>query len=720
MKRLTYPTLLALNLGVCHARVELVRDGEPMATVVTPAAPSVEVSRAADELVRYVKRMSGAVLSVSTERPAGTAVVLEIDRDLYVPGEGKHDWPGGRGYRLWTEPYRLHVTGGDKLGVLHGVYALLERHFRVRWLWPGELGEVVPRSKTLVVGPLDEAHQPDFPVRWVGSGDWALRHGANAMVKIGKAPVGVRWKWHFHTFCELIPAETYFEDHQDWWPLINGTRKKPDRKHSHSTQLCTTNPEMIAEMTRNLIAVLDKEPDTDIIALSPNDGGGFCECEACKQLDEPGRDWFARYSKRLAVLNNAVAREVAKVHPHVLIKVGAYAMYLRRPLDPDLAPTPNQLIQMCHIYCCHNHPLQGDHCQAGKTYKPTDNFMTNAEFMEMIRDWRQVTDHLFIYEYYTLGGPTRAEFPWPLVHTMRQDMPYYHAVGAEGFYTQLSMPYFHRYGVNYYVCAKLAWDTGLDVDALLRDYCGAAFGPAAEAMLEYIQLMEQAMIDADVCISYGLNNAHRFGGQVFTPEILDRADALFAKALGTAPEGPFRERVAFFKKGYDGAREAISKRAAPAAPAKTLDVLTGEKLRDLPSTWRFALDRENVGLEEEWFAEAVDDVHWAQIEVGKHWEDQGYANYDGVAWYRKTVMLTEEDRSGPLVLGFGGVDAETRVYVNGRLIGQHQGWDKPFAVPLPAAVIGPNGRAIIAIRVVDNSNKGGIYGAVSLHRPAAK
>ena len=110
-------------------------------------------------------------------------------------------------------------------------------------------------------------------------------------------------------------------------------------------------------------------------------------------------------------------------------------------------------------------------------------------------------------------------------------------------------------------------------------------------------------------------------------------------------------------------------------------------------------------------------MHWAQIEIGKYWEDQGYKGYDGVAWYRKTITLTKDDLSAPLVLGFGGVDAETWVYVNGRLIGHHQGWDTPFAFDLPTETLRPGRSVVIAVRVLDNSNKGGIYREISLYRP---
>ena len=537
----------------------LARAGKPEAVVVAPAGSPIEARHAARELVAYVQRMSGARLRVVRKTPKGPAVILRIAPGLNPPPEGKREWAGSRGYRLHVRGNKLCVTGSDALGVLQGVYGLLERHLGVRWLWPGKLGEIVPRRRSVRVGRLDETSIPDFAVRWVGQGDWALRHGANAMVKIGAHTTGVKWKWHFHTFCTLIPHEKYYDDHPEWWPLVEGKRQRPTKPHSHSAQLCTTNPEMIEQMTRNLIAALDKEPDTDVIALSPNDGGGFCECEDCRALDEPHRDWFARYSKRLAVLNNAVARQVAKRYPRVLIKVGAYAMYLRRPLDPALAPASNQLVQMCHIYNCHNHPIQGAGCVRGKTFTPGRYFMPNTVFRRMVRDWRKVTDHLFIYEYYTLGRPTKAGLPWPLAHTIRKDMPWYHKMGVEGFYTQLSPDLFHRYGLNYYLTAKLAWDTSLDVDALMADYCLRAFGPAAEPMLAYFLRMEQAMSDADVCLSYGQEPPATWGPKVFCASVMKEAASLLRRGASVAPGGVFRRRIEFFREGFREFHRSLAK-----------------------------------------------------------------------------------------------------------------------------------------------------------------
>jgi len=120
--------------------------------------------------------------------------------------------------------------------------------------------------------------------------------------------------------------------------LVKGKRNGyvDPEKLGHDAQLCTSNPEVVAELAESLTAAIEADPTIEIISFSPNDGGGFCECEKCKALDGPPRDsdnsagritpWL--YSNRLAVLNNEVARRVAKRFPHVKIRVGAYGYYL--------------------------------------------------------------------------------------------------------------------------------------------------------------------------------------------------------------------------------------------------------------------------------------------------------------------------------------------------------------------------------------------------------
>ncbi len=519
--------------------------------IVTTANPTFLEQFAATELQRYLEKISGAKLPVVKEGAADKSTFSFFIKNTHNTGDG---------FTLRSVRNGLLVQGGNDLGAVFGVYELLERYFDVRWFMPGDIGEYVPKRDRLEIGKINLTFKPSFRVRWVGNGEWPLRQRMNAYVKAGDRDVGINWKWHFHTFIVLIPPEKYYAKHPEYFAMVKGKRTVTDSK-THGNQLCTSNPAVIREVAKNLIATLDAEPGIEIITLSPNDGGGFCECEKCVALDEPGRDWFAKYSRRLAIFNNEVAALVKAKHPKVLIKVGAYAMYARPPLDKEYRPESNLFFQLCHLYFCHNHPLSSDACKEGVTYQPSKEFQPNQEFRKILDQWRKLSPHLFVYEYYSIGGTARANLPWPLVHTMRSDIPYYRKHGVEGFYTQLSDTLWHRLSLNYYIAAKLCWNADLDVDALLEDYFQKFYGHAAAPMRDYFMAMEKSMQDWNGCASYGLQGVSGLkviGPKIFTPEVMSRMGTNLEQAERlVAGDETLVKRVAMARQMYVETQEAL-------------------------------------------------------------------------------------------------------------------------------------------------------------------
>ena len=73
--------------------------------------------------------------------------------------------------------------------------------------------------------------------------------------------------------------------------------------------------------------------------------------------------------------------------------------------------------------------------------------------------------------------------------------------------------------------------------------------------------------------------------------------------------------------------------------------------------------------------------------------------YSGTAWYRCAVDLPDDWLAGELLLHFGAVDYWCRVFVNGQLVGQHEGGYTPFTFPI-RRVVQP-GRTEIAVQVYD-------------------
>lgn len=538
----------------------LVADGVPKAVIVLPQEASRIERFAAAELQQYIAKISGIELPIVAEGAVTRGYRIFVGNTRALRSSKLRlnaDNAGRDGFALLSNAHRLIIAGRGDLGTLFGVYELLERHLGVRWFMPEDVGEVVPQSRTVRVGTLREVVKPAFDTRWVGAGEWSLKQRMNCHVSVEGEDVSVNWLWHFHTFRILIPPEEYYDEHPEWFPLVDGKRKKADRENSHSTQLCTSNPEVVRKLAEGMIAELDADPSIEIITLSPNDGGGFCECENCVALDEPERDWFARYSRRLALLNAEVARLVGEKHPDVLVKVGAYAMYARPPLDEGWRPPDNTLVQLCHIYFCHNHPVATGECREGETYEVDDNFQPNQEFRRVLEQWTGLTDHLYIYEYYALGGFERAKLPWPMIHTMRHDIPFYRDMGVRGFYTQLSANSWYRLGLNFYVAAKLAWNPDLDVDALLDDYFEKFYGPAAEPMRAYFMTLEKAYTDYNGCISYGLKRAEAIASDIFTPAVMQELEQHVNAARQAADTDVIKQRVAMAEQTLAETKESV-------------------------------------------------------------------------------------------------------------------------------------------------------------------
>lgn len=489
--------------------------------IVLPKEADAVMRYAASELQRYLLDISGAYLPADGVTTDGPCLVLGTASD------GRPKFTDPDGFAISTRPQRVEITGGNSLGMLFGVYAFLEQ-LGCRWIVPGPDGEVVPKHDPLIVPTLNVHEEPDFKLRWVGHGDWALKNRCNVNSTVAGERVGYVWKWSFHSFFGLLPPSKYWASHPEYYPLVGRVRRQP--QNYSSTQVCTEHPEVNVQMACNIIDTLQKDPRIDVVALCPNDGGGFCTCPRCRALDPPQPDFWGRFSDRLAPFNNRVARLVGAKLPNKIIKTGAYAMYMRYPRLLGYVPEPNMAVQACHTYACNNHPIDSD-CARNKPY-----------FREPLERWAKEARHLWIYEYYIKGA--WAGLLYTQTHVMRRDIPYYRRIGAKGFYTQWSSGTFHTIGLSYYVAARLIWDTEADVEALIRDYCDTFYAEAGQAMFSFFKTLERAFIDSEDCISpFGHKRVWIAAQQVFTPNSLDNLEAHLRRAEQLASAETIARRI---------------------------------------------------------------------------------------------------------------------------------------------------------------------------------
>src|ERR1043166_521556 len=383
--------LLTIAVIVCpHApAATLVKDGQARAVIIVPDRPSAVVENAARVLRDHVKQMSGAELQIRTEDKI-TGAPSEKQAWILV-GEGKlTEKVGVTSKDLGAGGIVLHAKGSvlaifgtdvrtpsDPHGTRYAVTTFLEAKLGVRYLWPGELGKVVPRRETIAIEDFEHRSTPKLAQRRIRS------MGYHDRIQVGLDNLGVTKADYqrLHLEAQRTDSESpdwfgwqrlggtlnlnaghafthmwakYGKEHPEWFALQHdGSRdqsKGPDR-----ARLCVSNAELIAALTREKIEELNKNPNLLGVSIAPNDGGrpAFCTCPKCEALDAANgrkvmlwdfskgtrRDFeHVSLTDRMVYFWNAIAEEVVKKHPDKLLIVDAYSVYAAPPVQRKLHP----------------------------------------------------------------------------------------------------------------------------------------------------------------------------------------------------------------------------------------------------------------------------------------------------------------------------------------------------------------------------------------------
>jgi hypothetical protein len=560
-----------LNLGGQagnQAALTIAEQGRARCTIVVGDSASQAVRFAAAELQRYLKRISGADIPIETagKAPTGPCIFVgdsEPLKALKLPPAGL----ARDALEIKTASGHLILAGGDDSATQFAVYTFLEKYLGVRWLWPGELGEVVPRNRSVAVGPIDEIQKPDFTWRNRGPGGalWGAADGGPTEMRARERLLGVSaahqaevalWEKHNkwggmkiyggHALGEIFPPEKYAKSHPEYYALVGGKRAVPGRDYDykHGGQVCTTNPEVVEVAIQWVRRFFDARPDYDGVHITMNDGGGFCECERCRALDsgelvrragidaEETKTNAARntvITDRIFTFVNQAAEGAQKTHPGKYVVSLAYSRYITPPRNVRLHPS------VIAQYC-----LWGAYRHASPAWK--------QEHEQVAAGWAQAGGRAGVYEYFINGS-------WPGLHRLvtpyiSESIKYLKRTGFDLYQTQAGDD-FAINGINYYVAGKLLWDTSLDERAILDDFYEKGFGRAAPAIQRYHRRLEQAWTTAtssgnDVTCQ-SLRGTRLL--ELFTPELLQQCRLDLREAEKLADDALVRKRIEFFSQG---------------------------------------------------------------------------------------------------------------------------------------------------------------------------
>lgn len=513
---------LLLSAAAVHA-ADLVRGGRSRHTIVVSAQAPPAERRAAAELQRYLREISGALLPlVDDSRPVPTPMVL-IGRSRLLariaPALPPEDL-GPEGFVIETRGSHLVIAGGGQRGTMYGVYELLDR-LGVRW-FTAEVTRV-PRLRNIALENFRIRQEPAFEYREpffteAFDRDWAARNRTNGNHARLDASTGGKIGYYpfVHSFEKLVPPEKYFAEHPEYFSLIDGERR------AERSQLCLTNEAVLGIATEEVERWIAQHPEAVMFSVSQNDWEGWCECERCRRVEE---EEGGAHSGPLLRFVNALAERIEKKHPDKLIDTLAYWYTEAPPLR--VRPRRNVRIRLCPIGICVAHPFS--QCPR------------SAYFYRNLRAWAKITDQLYIWHYNT--NFTHYLLPFPNLDELAAGVAQYRALGVKGLFLQGA--YAEGGGgemawLKSWVLARLLWDPGRDAWKLAAEFLEGVYGRAAPWLSRYLHLLhsEVRLPPAGRGLHLWIFNVPDYSGR-----LLDEGFRLFDQAEKAADTDEIRRRI---------------------------------------------------------------------------------------------------------------------------------------------------------------------------------
>jgi hypothetical protein len=548
-----------------------IRDGQPASVIIVADKPTRAARLGASELQSWLRKVSDATVPIVpesqiTENTGKTLILVGDTKQAEALGLNSGDFELEE-FRIRTFPGGLVLMGDDRRpdgmelsGTLWAVEMFAEQFLGVRLLWPGQLGEVVPKQRTIGPDEIDVREVPSLrqrKIRNVGynervqqglddlgwSADEFKAHHADSQTWFRFHRIGGSFKGNYgHAFGKYW--ERFHQEHPDWFALQpDGTRDNSRASGGDRARLCVSNRGLIEQVARDRIAELRERPTWDTISISPNDGGRatFCLCESCEAWDAPEGEMIEIWgpngpiphvslTDRYVKFYSAVAEIVAEEFPDRYLGAYAYSAYALPPVHAKLHP--NVVIGF-----------------VGFSY-------LNEQARQRARNswlrWSQAAKQLFLRPNLLMAG---MGFPTVYVHRLAEDLKFCAENGM--LFTDFDCCYQHwaTDGLNYYVLAKLLSDPGADVDAIVADYCQAGFGPAAEQVMECFRQLEDMTTDLANSNEYeGRKKNPEALAQCYTDGFLAKCHTLLDEADQKADDETVRQRIAFLRRALEYAR----------------------------------------------------------------------------------------------------------------------------------------------------------------------
>ena len=556
--------------------INIVQNQNTNTIIILPREATERERLAAEELQKYIKRISGVLLSIhhDDEKPSGDRILIGGPRrnrqTKKIIDEAEFDRlvPGLEGVFIQTcGDHTLLLAGSEKnandceRGTLYAVYEFLERFLGCSlsaYSHPDlKAGEEVPHQNDIHVGKIfyckaqadspyrtaivqysDSAgnpnHQLNLPfLDWLSKNrynrilTWASiyeEYKRNGMLWEAERR-GIRFTVGHHEASKLfLPpegnayfSEKYYETHPEYYKLLeNGTRYHLT-DHWGQWVFCSRNQDVISQVSQNVIHWVSQNPLVDIVALWPNDGiAEQCSCALCKPYSK---------AENYVYFLNEVAKRVSAVHPDVKIDMLVYV---------DLWDCPDNI----RLEPCLMVDESTWHSSGLRTVGKSDGgSLIGTMFETNLLKWHDAGAQVVYYDYYMGIYASRQRYI-PMADEVQPIWKRFSEKGIMGAGTQIECFNLWNHIFNFYTFGRTAYDHSLSMEDNLERFC-RIFGRGAEPIKTVIRLAESCL-DGQAAIEQA---------GIYLMEHIDKETVYrcFEEALSAAETPRHRNNIRLFR-----------------------------------------------------------------------------------------------------------------------------------------------------------------------------
>jgi hypothetical protein len=478
--------------SVCAQQIILTENGKSAYTIVMPEKATITEVQAAKVLQDYLFRISGASLPIAydNEKPKAMEILIgNVQRSELK--DVHYDVLKEDGLLIKTTGKKLIITGGEKKGVLYGVYTFLDKYMGCRKFASDVT--IVPKKNNISLGTINDQQLPAFSFRETFYNDvydpeymdWHMLHSFE-----GRGTDKSQWGYWVHTFHSLLDPKEYGETHPEYFSFYEGKRHAgliaswDGSSVQPEAQLCLSNPDVLEIVCKNLKAAMDKKPEALYWSVSQNDNVSYCRCDKCAELDKkyaafaPEEKMYSTHGgdKYPALGMGSLlwfVNQVADRFPDKIISTLAY-QYSRVP-PKGIVPRKNVNIMLCSIESSRNDPMEtGD-----------------TSFSSDLKGWGKITNNILIWDYTIRFSNLLA--PFPNLRILQPNIRFLHANNVSALFEQGNIQKGGEFAqLRAYLIARMLWNPDVDIQKEMNEFLHAYYGKAAAEIKEYIDLLHNS------------------------------------------------------------------------------------------------------------------------------------------------------------------------------------------------------------------------------------